>query len=315
MSVKDWASYAFLDVNKQQPSWVWGQEYPWNIIDFRASANGSVIDLPAYVQGLLCDGGFLYPPSQISQFGLNFVAHAKWLFYLDGAAGADDETVSFTHNLTYWTGSHVANGTAPGLTVTASVVSIAQNEPVETVTLNLPLLSLAPVAFAGPGNGAVMGFVLSEFITPPSAGPFRVKSAANNLYVSQGAGFDAMTSDDSVLTASHVTTAAPASLTVQFKVIDPLLELSLHLKHWKTTAAGCLITLVVNGQTITRHIDAMNAGSGADNITTITLRSRDYTSPDYYDYLIMGVNTLTLTIAPSDGNATAGYALRALAVQ
>jgi len=314
MSVKDWASYAFLDVAKQQPSWVWGQEYPWNIIDFRASKDGTTIDLPEYVQGLLWDGAFLYPPSQISQFGLNFVAHAKWVFYLDGAAGTSDETVNFTHNLTYWTGSHVASGSPMALS--ASVTCVAQNNPVETLTLNLPVLSLDPITYAGAGNGAVLGFVLSEFIMPPTAGAtFRVKSAANNLYVSQGAGFDTLTSDDSVLTASNITVANPASLTVQFKIVDPILELSLHLKHWKTTSSGCLITLTVNGQTITRHIDAMNAGSGADNITTITLRNRDYTSPEYYDYLVMGVNTLTLTITPSDGNTAAGYALRALAIQ
>ena len=32
MSMKDWGSYAMIDINNQTPTWVWGQEYPWNII-------------------------------------------------------------------------------------------------------------------------------------------------------------------------------------------------------------------------------------------------------------------------------------------
>jgi hypothetical protein len=56
-SIKEWGAYAFLDAAKQSPSWVWGQEYPWNIIRFRnmiaKSQNG--VELPGYVQSLLCD--------------------------------------------------------------------------------------------------------------------------------------------------------------------------------------------------------------------------------------------------------------------
>jgi hypothetical protein len=102
---------------------------------------------------------------------------------------------------------------------------------------------------------------------------------------------------------------------LQFKVIDPDLELSLHLKHWNTTTSACMLTLSVNKQEITRYVDAMNATSGTDNITRITLRNFDYTSPEFYDYLVMGLNTITLKIAPAEPCQTCGYALRALAVQ
>lgn len=320
MSVKDWACYAFLDNLKQQPSWVWGQEYPWNVIDFRNSTDdtttgSTTIDLPTYVQELLCDGSYLFPPSHIAQFGLNFVAHAKWTFYVQGPAGAEDETVNFAHSLTYWEGSHSSTGTSPALSLTASLAPIAINVPVETLTLDLPVLSLDPISSAGTGNGAVIGFVQSEFITPAGPTAFRLKSGANNLYVSQGTGFDTLTNDDSILTASNISAQSPAQLTIQFKVIDPALELSLYFKHWITTSTGCVMTLVVNGQSITRHIDAMNAGSGTDNITTVTLRSQDYTDPEYYDYLVMGLNTILVTITPTDGNQPAGYVLRALAIQ
>jgi hypothetical protein len=223
--------------------------------------------------------------------------------------------VSFAHLLTYWEGAHSSAGDPGKLTVMASMAPIALNVQLETLALNLPVLSLDPISSAGAGNGGVIGFVQSEFITPAGQTAFRLKSGANNLYVSQGTGFDSLANEDSILTASNLTSETPAKLIIQFKVIDPGLELSLHFKHWKTTSVDCLMTLMVNGQSITRHIDAMNAGSGTDNITTVTLRTQDYTSPEYYDYLVMGVNTISVEIAPADGNQTAGYALRALAIQ
>jgi hypothetical protein len=318
MSIKDWGVYAFLDMDKQRPSWVWGQEYPWDVINFRSalgdgSENGEkVINLPQYVQALLCDGTNLFPPSHISQFGLNFVAHAKWLFYVAGDAGADDECVDFSHNLTYWTGMHSASGTAPNKVVTATIIPVAVDYPVEKLSLNLPELSLDPIRGAGPGNGAVVGFVKSEFIAPPSAsGRFRLKSGANNLYITDGTGFACPSDEETVLTASGIA----ASFTLRFKVVDPDLQLSLHLKHWKTTSADCVLTLSVNGQKITRYVDAMNAGGGSDNITSVTLRNLDYTNPEFYDYLVMGVNTITIGIAPAVAGDPLGYALRALAVQ
>jgi hypothetical protein len=319
MSIKDWASYAFLDAAKQQPSWVWGQEYPWNVINFRGASDsdGKNLVLPPYVQQLLCDGSFLYPPSQIAQFGLNFVAHARWVFCADAAPGPADETVTFSHKLTYWEATHSSTGDPGKLTLAVSLQPIAVDLPIETLTLNLPVLALEPIVGTGLGNGAVVGFVQSEFIVPPGVSDtqFRLKSSANNLYVSQGSGFGSLGDDDAILSAKNVSVTAPASFKVRFKIVDPDIELSLHLKHWKTTAESCKLTVTVNGQDIVRHVDAMNAASGADNITSITLRSRDYTSPDYYDYLVMGVNTIDVVIKPGDGADTCNYALRALAVQ
>lgn len=315
MTIKDWASYAFLDAKKQQPAWVWGQEYPWDVIAFRnLSKDSHSITLPPYVSVRLCDGTTIFPPSDISQFGLNFTANARWIFYVDGAAGAADETVTFTHVLSYWEGTHSSGP--------PSIAIIASNQAIETVTLNLPVLALDPIARAGSGNGAVIGFVKSEFIAPPAGNqaPFRVKSGANNIYVS-GTGFEAPSTEDSVLTAGKISASVPASLTIQFKMTSADLELSLYLKHWKLSSTGCVMTFAINEADpqnpttpIARHIDSFDAGSGGDNITTITLRKKDYTSTDFYDYLVMGLNTIVVTIAPEDRQATCDYALRALAI-
>jgi hypothetical protein len=318
MSIKDWASYAFLDRSRQAPSWVWGQEYPWNAINFRNSQRETAIDLPPDVQALLCDGKYVYPPSHTAQFGLDFIAHARWIFHVDGAAGSDDETAAFSHALTYWTGSHSGSGDDLNkLKLSVSMAPLALNEPIETLQLNLPCLALRPITRAGSGNGAIIGFVKSAFMIPPGASPveFRLTSTAGNLYISKGKGFDPLAGDDAVLTAGNISANGPASFLLRFKVIDPDLELSLHLRHWKTTNVGCLMTLNVNGRIITQDVDTADADGGSDNVTTIILRSLDYANPDICDYLTVGMNEIVVTIKPAAGKPQCGYALRALAIQ
>jgi hypothetical protein len=320
MSVKDWCSYAVLDPTKQNLSWIWGQEYPWNVIDFNSvSGDTQQVDLPIFVQERLLDAGqapadnpFLYPPSQISQFGMNFVAHGRWVFLVPTPGPADEE-VTFNHVVNYWEGSHSVAGTA--LKAQFAQVGPAAGFQLPAVVLNLPLLSLKPISALGSGNGAVVGFVASEFIAPPGPDPFRIKSSANNLYVTKGTNFAASSGDDSVLSAT-VTTAAPAGFTIQFKIDDPEIELALHLKHWKTDDGDCKVTFTLNGASeVVRYVDALKAGSGADNLTTVILRLRDYTSQDFYDYLRMGLNQIDVAISPAEGSASCGYAIRALAIQ
>lgn len=319
MTVKDWASYAFLDTAKQQPSWVWGQEYPWNVIDFRniaSSAGGNEVILPPYVMQRLFDGTTVFPPSEIAQFGLDFTANARWIFYIPGAAGPTDEVVTFSHAITLWQGSH--SSTAAQLTI----ITPNPNQPVDSVQLNLPVLSLAPIIDSGSQNNAVVGFVNTEFISAPSASTstFRLKSSANNIYVC-GSGFGPLATSDSIFSANNVTVEEPAVIQLQFKVVNANLELSLYIKHWKNSPAGCIITAAINEPNptqpilpIVRHVDALEGGSGGDNVTVITLRSKDYTSSDFYDYLVMGLNTIYLTVAPDDGQGSCDYCVRAIAI-
>lgn len=316
MTVKDWSSYAFLDSAKQQLSWVWGQEYPWNVISFRdlVDSSGPAIKLPAYVLARLWDRTNLYPPSELSQFGVDFVATARWIFYLADDATPEDEVVNFAHAFTYWQGTHDPNG--------ASLVVMAADTPIDSVSLNLPLLALDPIVSTGPRNGAIIGFVKSEFIAAPASDglPFRAKSGSNTLYAT-GLGFDAPATNDAVLSALAITAAAPAQVTLLFKVTDAMVELDLHLKHWKLSDAGCVVTIAINEPDpanplapIVRHVDARESGSGTDNLMSIMLRSKDYTSNDFYDYLTVGLNTIVITVSPAEGQQTCGYALRALAI-
>ncbi len=75
------------------------------------------------------------------------------------------------------------------------------------------------------------------------------------------------------------------------------------------------MTIVINGDaTITRFVDAAETGSGGDNVLVVVLRNKDFTSVDYCDHLQMGLNTVSISIAPLDGQEKAMYQLLALAV-
>ena len=56
MSIKDWGSYAYLDKGGVVPTWVWGQEFPWDVIQFRYCPQGSEVVLPQFVQQRLFGG-------------------------------------------------------------------------------------------------------------------------------------------------------------------------------------------------------------------------------------------------------------------
>lgn len=117
-----------------------------------------------------------------------------------------------------------------------------------------------------------------------------------------------------------------AELTIGFKVADEEEELSLYLKHWLIRQAdspaspvkdfiGYMLNIVINGNdAIMMHVDALQAGSGTTNISKIILRTTDYTSADFYDYIVMGYNEIVISIMPDPGSAPCGYALRAVAI-
>jgi len=305
MSMKDWASFGALDVTGVVPTWVWGQEYPWNVLAFHDSGK---VDLPQFVVDRLFDQeqSRVFPPSELALFGIDFTARVQWLVTpkVDEAA---DEAIEVKHEIACFTASHSNSGEA---------FEASMQEPsTASVTgpkLDLPLLGLDPIAANGVDNGAVVSFGAALLAPASASKPFRARSTSNNLYVT-GEGFEAPGSPDAPLVADL---AAEASLDIQFKMVNPSDSFALFLKHWKTGERGCVLTAVVNGQApIVRHVDAQELAEGSDNVTVIVLRSSDHREGEYYDYLVPGLNRVSVKIAASaDGTGTGGYALRAIAI-
>jgi hypothetical protein len=306
MSVKDWASYVYLDAGNTTPTWVWGQEYPWDVIQYRYCPTDNNVELPAFIVARLFDQPdnptLVFPPSQLSLFGIDFTMKAVWQVDLPSTIG--EQTISIAHTVYYLSGSHGISNGQPSVTLDPAPMQTTVSSP----TLDLTLLGLDPIRDGSAQNGAVIGFIPSKFVVPPSSGSaFKVLSDANNLQVS-GAGFD----------SPMLTTFAngAVSLRVQFKIVDGRYAYTLFMKHWKTSDNGCTLSFVFNGDTanpVIRHIDWQEGEGGEDNLSSIVMRNKDYTSIDYHDYLVMGLNTVDITITP-DNSAAAGYFLRALAV-
>jgi hypothetical protein len=287
-----------------------------------ASPPTNAITLPNYVQGRLVDqtAGNVYPPSYLSLFGINFLATAKWIVQAPTTYTSNDETFVVVHGITCVQGTHSVGAQQGGVyTAEATLQSLPSFTSSAGSAIDLVQLALDPIMEEGASNGAVVGFVASQFLAlpPTPAGGFRIKSAANNVLV-LGSGFSPPANNDLPMSANL--SSGPVTFNVYFKVAGSLTNLTLFLKHWiSSTTSLCYMSVSINGlPTIARHIDAAENGSGSDNVTTITLRNQDFAAADFYDYLVIGLNVITITITPSydpSGNPSPGiYSIRALAI-
>ena len=305
MSVKDWGSYAQLDVADSNLTWVFGQEFPWNVIQFNApNATSSAVLLPDFVQQRLLDASdpnnpVLYPPSELSLLGVDFVSKAVWLITPQTITAGSD-AISFTHSLTLGNATHSLDGS----NVTASL-DVVEAAPIQSGSIDLALYGLDPLSGSAP---AVIGFVPDQFaVAPASSGsPFSIAADANDLLV-RGSGFTSIMATDF--------SAGQAQMTVFFKVIDPNTDVNLSLKNWVGGTVPCLLTIVINGQsTLLRYVDAPETSGGSDNVTVVSLRYTNFTSVNYCDYLQMGLNQVQITITPTASSPATSYQLLAIAV-
>jgi hypothetical protein len=323
MSVKDWSSYGFTNTSNQSPTWVWGQTYPWDVIQYNQSSNGSTISLPAFVEALLLNNGLLLPPSQLSLFGLDLTMKAGWLVEFPGEISAS-ETISLTHKTTLYTASH---SLVPGSPPSVSAVLQSANQAASAsysppAALDLSTYALDPIWSPNTKNGATIGFTVDPFTYPPKApnNNFKILSPANNLQVT-GTGFNPLTLTNPPTSAPYLscnpaTSGAATSFTAQFKILDSKNEYHLHLMHWIGAGSNpCIITVTVNGTKLNPfYVDSLQGQGGQNNMTSIELRNLDFQSPNYHDYLVLGLNTVTVAVTASASGTSNLYTLFALAV-
>jgi len=310
MSIKDWSAYGFADVANQLPSWIWGQSYPWDSIQDNFGSNVN-ISLPDYVQLRLLASSqvgsppsFVLPPSQLSQFGVDFTMMAGWLVAFPQGVTAS-EAITFNHATACYRGGHSLNGNA--VSATLDNPSTALTASYASSSLDMSSYALDPVRNAAADNGAAIGFTSNPFTIAPTtpASKFKIVSPSNNLQVA-GTGFDpAMTADFST---------APA-LTVTFKIVDRTSQLALLMMHWLGAGSDPVrLTVTVNQcPPVTLFVDAAEGQGGQNNVSAIELRNTDFTSINYHDYLVPGLNSVTIAIAPTVGSGSR-YTLFALAL-
>jgi hypothetical protein len=320
MSVKDWSVYAQVDPENRGANWLWGQEFPWNVLTYcDVIKNQSRVNLPDFVRERLVFGrqetGFhVTAPSQLSLYGLNFYATAEWLIRADKTSEID-EILKINHALKYFTASHFLEGGH----LVAELKGGAHSFHYASPELNLPVLGLDPVIGRGAATGAATGFSPQEFMTHVKEDQrFRITSAANNLYVT-GTGFKLPTLNNDVMSADVEN--KKVHFEIKFKIVDLDSPVALFIKHWKTTERGCRLRITINNNTITRCVNALDRGDGSDNLTTVLLLQKTFTTDGYFNYLTLGLNTILIEVEPDNGDidphhlrGSCGYALRAVAV-
>lgn len=315
MSIKDWGSYGYQTGNTI--TWVWGQAYPWDVLQYNQNSGSNsplygdpIITLPTFVQQRLVDNNTLVlPPSALSLFGCDFTMKVGWLIEFPGGISGD-ETVTMQHHMICYHASHgfdSKNSNAFEATLqTADDASSGSYTP--DSTLSMSTYALDPIKTPSANNGAIIGFTADPFTYgPPTSSEFKIISSANNLQVA-GNGFDA---------SLTTTFASTPTLTVQFKIIDRVSAYSLLLKHWIGPSSNpCMMTFTMNnGQQVTIYVTAPEGMGAQNNLSVIDLRNLNFASINFHDYLVIGLNTITVTISPVDqGKENNQYTLFALAV-
>ncbi len=252
----------------------------------------------------------IYPPSELSLFGVDFVTMASWYLYAhDGIADAIE--ISFTHAFDFCRASHYLDTSSTPPSPTFKITPLTVNS-ITFSKIDLSLLSLDPVSSQGASNTGVVGFVPDKFtVLPASNQPFKITSESNDIEI-RGAGF---------LGPMHTDFSnGTVSMDIYFKITDTSSDFTLFLKHWKLTDWGVLTQIKINGtDVIIIHVDAKEGEGGDKNINSISLRNKDYSSIDYCDYLTLGLNVISIQITPSkdkpSSTTTCGYAIRAIAIE
>jgi hypothetical protein len=342
MSIKDWGAYAQVNPLLKNVAWTFGQEYPWDVIEcrktndsiYKKNSNQIGIVIPEIMSLRLYDQVFLYPPSQLAMFGVNFVMKAIWLVTIED--GVSDEVI-LDQVINYFSASHCLNtdlAVVVYLDSKPTILAVVDDESLST-TINLTLMALDPLGVQG--KNAIVGFIPNKFIIQPtpessskSAIAFKIISAANNLVIKDttaypaqpnannvGAGFSA---SETALTASFAQGFSTLQMTLYFKITDDVNDYTLFMKHWRSGVSGIMLTLVINddkANPIIKIVDAEEAGGGENNLLSIALRNLNYASVDYHDYLQLGLNSIQITIQPASGQniVNCGYRIRAISIE
>ncbi|MGZ3874446.1 MAG: hypothetical protein ACXVJD_16105 [Mucilaginibacter sp.] len=348
MSIKDWGAYGQINPQTKKTSWTFGQEYPWDAIVCKDAcgsngvyvtnpnnSNQVQINIPTSMLVRLYDGVTLYPPSELSIFGINFVMKNSLLVVI-GDSQSDEVTVE--HIVNYFSASHTltGSGTTGVVSVFIDKVPYVLQVPAAdslSTTLSLNFLALSPLGVLS--NAAIVGFIPSKFIIKPvavttttAATRFKIISTTNDLIIQDttanypdtcttSCGF---TASQTSLTAGFAENCTSLQMTVYFKVIDSTTNYMLYLKHWKGGTNGVMLSMVINNvddnPVIIKYVDAQEAEGGENNLLSIALRNQDFASVDYHDYLQLGLNSIQITITPIDNNYTdCTYEIRAISVE
>ena len=181
MSIKDWGAYSSSNPIIQSPNWDFGQEYPWDAILCRVTSsaynpnpkkkhnNQINLLLPSVMRNRLWDGDILYPPSQLSMFGINIVMKALWMVSVDYDQKNASSIVKLDHNVNYYSASHSYDGKEVQVYMDEKATLIQCDEPEGNISETLDLLVMGLDTLSASDKSAIIGFIPKKFIVNPSS--------------------------------------------------------------------------------------------------------------------------------------------------
>jgi hypothetical protein len=305
MSIKDWSSYGSVAQQGARVDWVWGQTYPWDVIQFNQRETDGSIKIPNYTKERLIVDGVLTPPSQLALHGLDFVNSSKWEIRLDQIKSIDDFKIYLNLEVGCLFAKHEL---IDSTNVKASLLD-KQLCSVKSQVFDVCEVGLSYIAVASSNNGAVIGLDSDKPIyVSDNKTCGRVISSANNLLL-DWSGFE-----DGMLTT--FCEKENPKITLKFKIIDTTQQYSLVLLHWvKDAKKPCNLKIKINGfHEIIETINNTERHGGKNNRTEIFLRITDFENANYHDYLVLGLNTVEIEINPDNPAQADAYKLFAVAV-
>lgn len=362
MTIKDWGSYVRLNTATGSPTWRFGQESPWDAINFKYftalskedkmapnpyNSNQFPVDVPQNQENNLFDsqpgsstGFIMYPPSQLSTFGVSFVVKAKWLISLTTSPSSyQDPSTFFELNidqlLNLYTASQVfdMNYQPPATGSPSPVQVFMDDQPLSitpigtdklTLSIDMSILALDPLSTLS--NSAIVGFAQNKFSIAPAANlAFMITSIGNNLAIWDttppiDSKFSSAFScpDSTGMEATLSNSQQNVQMTMYFKVVDTENDYILYLKHWIKGSTTVMLTFTINSNyTIIKYVDATEGQGGEANLMAVHLRNQDFASVDYHDYLNLGLNSVQIAISPLNNaySENAIYHIRAVSIE
>ena len=309
MSVKNWSSSLFQQ-DQTTIQWLWSQTYPWDALNYnQVDPTTKSIILPDYMQKQLYDGNLLSPPSELSLFGLDFMQQASWIVeYPKGVTGGK-ETLKFSTQVQNFSATHGLNKDKKFF-LHMSTTDTADTASYDSPDLDLSLYALAAISEPTGYSPASIGFMVDEFTIPLSKEDaiFKIVSPYTNLEAT-GTGFGpGMT--------THFT--SKASITINFKISEKMMDHELVLVHWlEEGSASCKIDWEINQGKFSGSIllDEHRVRGNENDLDKISLRVLNRYSINFHDYLQLGLNEITLTIAPTSASKTTAYTLSSIALR
>lgn len=331
MSIKDWGIYSVINSLKKSPTWIMGQEYPWDIIECGKSSASSATNNPnnneqksilisKAMEQRLYDGVFVYPPSQLSQFGLNFVMKSAWIISLDESISS---IVRINHNIFYLSASHSLNNKKVSVYIDSSSTLLQQKDNNGNIYLDIDFSILSLDVLGNNKKPAIIGFIPNKFTVLPKTSPLKIVSDSNTLLIDDTTKYGASYPTTPIFSSSETSLTATISsvnptLSLYFKIIDSINNYKIYIKHWIANSEGVRLVFTINEDTttqITKYVTSEEAEGGEDNLLAISLRNLDFSSIEYHDYLKLGLNSLQIEIQSIDATKTSIYNIRAISIE